>query len=48
MDEEDQVIILLSSLQKLYEIVVTTFFVGKTTLTMDEVSIALLEIENIK
>ena len=46
--DEDQAIILLSSLSKSYETLVTTLLVGKTMLTVDEVSTALLETENMK
>ena len=48
IDEEDQIIILLAFLSKLYETVVTTLLVGKIMLTVDEVLIAFLEIENFK
>ena len=48
IEDEDQAIILLSSLPKSYEILVTTLLVRKMTLTVDKVSIALLETENIK
>ncbi|KAL5563946.1 hypothetical protein UlMin_033693 [Ulmus minor] len=48
IDEEDQAIILLASLLKSYETLVTTLLVGKQTLTVDEVTTALLETEKIK
>ena len=48
IEDEGQAIILLSSLPKSYKTLVTTLLVGKTMLTVDEVSMALLEIENIK
>ena len=48
IDEEDKAVILLASLSKSYETLVTTLLVGKTTLTVDEVSTALLETENMK
>ena len=43
IDEGDQVIMLLASLPKLNEIVVTMLLVGRKTLTVDEVSTAFLE-----
>lgn len=48
IDEEDQAIILLASLPKSYETLVTTLLVGKQTLTVDEVTTAILETEKIK
>ena len=48
IEDEDQAIILLSSRPKSYEKLVTTLLVGKTTLTVDEVSMALLETKNMK
>ena len=48
IDEEDQTIILLKPLPKSYKTVVTTLLVRMITLTVDEVSTTLLEIENIK
>lgn len=48
IDKEDRAIILLAFLSKSYESLVTTLLVGKTTLTMDEVSNALLETANMK
>ena len=48
IEDEDQAIILLSSRPKSYEKLVTTLLVGKTTLTVDGVSTALLETENMK
>ena len=48
IDEEDQAIILLTSLPKSYETMMTTFLVEKTILIVDEVSTALLETKNIK
>ena len=48
IEAEDQAIILLSSLPRSYETLVTTLFVGKTTLKVDKVSLALLETENMK
>ena len=48
INKEDQDIILLTSLPKSYEIVVTKLLVGKIKLIVDEVSTALLQIENIK
>ena len=46
IDEEDQVIILLSSLPKSYESLMTILLVGNSMLTIDEVCTALLEIDN--
>ena len=43
IDEGDQVIMLLASLPKLNEIVVTMLLVGRKTLTVDEVSTPFLE-----
>ena len=48
IEDKDQAIILLSSLPKSYETLVTMLLVGKTTMTVDEVSMALLETENMK
>ena len=48
IEAEDQAIILLSSLPRSYETLVTTLLVGKTTLAVDEVTTALLETENMK
>ena len=48
IDEEYQAIILLASLLKSYETLVTTLLVGKQTLMVDEVTTALLETEKIK
>ena len=48
IDEEDKAVILLASLPKSYETFVTTLLVRKTTLTVDEVSIVLLETANMK
>ena len=48
IDDKDKVIILLASLPKSYETLVTTLLVGKTTSTMDKVSTVLLETANMK
>ena len=48
IDDEYKAIILLASLPKLYETLVTTLLVGKTMLTVDEVSTAFLETTNMK
>ena len=48
IEDEDHAIILLSFLLKSYEILVTTLSIGKTTSTVDEVSLVLLETKNIK
>ena len=43
IDEEDKAVILLAFLPKSYETFVTMLLVGKTTLTVDKVSTALLD-----
>ena len=48
IDKKDKAVILLASVPKSYETLVTTLLVGKTMLTVDEVSTALLEIANMK
>ena len=48
IEAKNQPIILLSSLTRYYKTLVTTFLVGKTALTVDKLSIALLEPENMK
>ena len=48
IDEEDKAIILLASLSKSYETLVTTLLVGKSMLTVDEVATTLLETANMK
>jgi hypothetical protein len=48
IEDEDKAIMLLSSLPKSYETLVTTLLVGKSTLTVNEVSTALLETANMK
>ena len=48
IEEEDQAFILLASLLKFYETIVTTLLVGKETLTVDEVSTALLKTHKFK
>ena len=48
IDEEYQTIILLASLPKSFQIVVTTLLIGKTMLIMDKVSSTLLKTKNIK
>ena len=47
INKENQIIILLASLPKSYEAIMTTLLIGKTMLTSGEKSMALLEIENI-
>ena len=47
INKENQIIILLASLPKSYEAIMITLLIGKTMLTSDEKSMALLEIENI-
>ena len=47
INKENQIIILLASLPKSYEAIMITLLIGKTTLTLGEKSMALLEIENI-
>lgn len=46
-EEEDQTIILLTSLPKSYETIVTMLLVGKMILIVHEVPTALLETNNI-
>ena len=46
IEVEDQAIILFSSLPRSYKMLVTTVSVGNATLTVDEVSTALLETKN--
>ncbi|KAK2979775.1 hypothetical protein RJ640_016307 [Escallonia rubra] len=48
IDEEDLVIILLSSLPLAYETLRTTLLIGKDTLTVDEVMTTLLETNSLK
>lgn len=48
VEEEDQAIILLALLLSSFENLMTTLLVGKTTLTIDEVSSVLLGAEKIK
>ena len=48
IEAEDQAIIMLSSLPRSYEALVTLLLVGKMTLTVDGVSTAFLEMENMK
>lgn len=43
IEDEDEEIILLSILPKSYEMLVTMLLVGKCTLTLNNVSVALLE-----
>lgn len=46
IDDDNRVMIFLYSLPKSYDILVITLFFEKTTLTMDKVSIVLLETNN--
>ena len=48
INEENKVVILLASLTKSYETLITTLLVGKITLTVDEVSTVLLETADMK